>query len=385
MKKTVLFGGIAALALIPGIMNAQADLSGDYSWTIQPTDVQGNTEEKVTINVTIAPAEVDEDEPGEEGALNYVMYETGETNYFNGTKIPFVYREGSQVCEFSETLCGMIDGKNINFYPFIHLQGSAYIEPQPLYGIPYTEDGFQFKDNMGFGWFAMDAQGDYPEGLYSGFFLGTMTHEVTDPSDEPEVTYPYPEFAELVGNHNFKATLTWEPGYENLATIFTQQNILLYEEGSFMLESDLSINGFVGSGNNAYLSYDRFAGTLTYGNTGIGTYTADGVTHYIGIAPADGKWNGTVGYNFIWQVTEEGEIAIPDFTIVDYTENPVIVLATYTNCQVDGYPDIESGVAGIEAADNAPAVIYNLQGVRMNGDNLRPGIYIINGKKVAIR
>lgn len=46
---------------------------------------------------------------------------------------------------------------------------------------------------------------------------------------------------------------------------------------------------------------------------------------------------------------------------------------------------VEAGVAGIEAADNAPEVIYNLQGVRVNGDNLRPGIYIINGKKVAIR
>lgn len=50
----------------------------------------------------------------------------------------------------------------------------------------------------------------------------------------------------------------------------------------------------------------------------------------------------------------------------------------------EGDGDIDSGVETI-GSDNAPVVIYNLQGVRVNGDNLRPGLYIINGKKTAVR
>ena len=46
-----------------------------------------------------------------------------------------------------------------------------------------------------------------------------------------------------------------------------------------------------------------------------------------------------------------------------------------------------AGVDMIGASDvnNGETVIYNLQGVRVNSDSLQPGIYIVNGKKVAIR
>lgn len=45
------------------------------------------------------------------------------------------------------------------------------------------------------------------------------------------------------------------------------------------------------------------------------------------------------------------------------------------------------GVNSIEAIDaiDADDVIYNLQGVRVNKNNLQKGIYIINGKKVAVK
>lgn len=44
-----------------------------------------------------------------------------------------------------------------------------------------------------------------------------------------------------------------------------------------------------------------------------------------------------------------------------------------------------TGVNTVGAEINAEEVIYNLQGVRVSGDNLSKGIYIINGKKVLVK
>lgn len=48
---------------------------------------------------------------------------------------------------------------------------------------------------------------------------------------------------------------------------------------------------------------------------------------------------------------------------------------------------VYEGMTGIGSinVENGNDVIYNLQGVRMNGDRLPAGIYIINGKKVAVK
>lgn len=43
-----------------------------------------------------------------------------------------------------------------------------------------------------------------------------------------------------------------------------------------------------------------------------------------------------------------------------------------------------AGVNSLKAADGVE-VIYNLQGVRVNRNNMKAGIYIINGKKVAVK
>lgn len=39
-------------------------------------------------------------------------------------------------------------------------------------------------------------------------------------------------------------------------------------------------------------------------------------------------------------------------------------------------PTSESGIADVVADENAPVEWYSLQGVRVNGENLAPGIYI---------
>lgn len=53
---------------------------------------------------------------------------------------------------------------------------------------------------------------------------------------------------------------------------------------------------------------------------------------------------------------------------------------TYSSANAPG----GSGITAIEAV-NGDDVIYNLNGVKVNKDNLTPGIYVINGKKVAVK
>ena len=46
-----------------------------------------------------------------------------------------------------------------------------------------------------------------------------------------------------------------------------------------------------------------------------------------------------------------------------------------------------TGIEAVEAEATGAATrtVYNLQGIRVNADNLPAGIYIINGKKVAVK
>lgn len=100
---------------------------------------------------------------------------------------------------------------------------------------------------------------------------------------------------------------------------------------------------------------------------GVSTYSADVKDFQLmdGMITADVKLNGTT--------TEDGKA---DMTINVMWNNMPIV------CTFKG--DKVAGIFGIEADDeNAPIEMYNLNGVRVNGDNLPAGIYIRRqGKKV---
>ena len=83
----------------------------------------------------------------------------------------------------------------------------------------------------------------------------------------------------------------------------------------------------------------------------------------------------------------------PEETTVAFTENPESnyistqpgQLATLLDKAV--YFTTYTDTSGVEIIENGSTdnVIYNMQGVRVNSDSLQPGIYIVNGKKVAIR
>ena len=75
-------------------------------------------------------------------------------------------------------------------------------------------------------------------------------------------------------------------------------------------------------------------------------------------------------------ITNEGTWNIPNGLykfVVDFNEMTVTVTE-----DVSAVKSIDSEINGVE-------VIYNLQGVRVNRNNMTPGIYIINGKKVAVK
>lgn len=73
-----------------------------------------------------------------------------------------------------------------------------------------------------------------------------------------------------------------------------------------------------------------------------------------------------------------------DWSFGEWTASDVEIVVNWTAKTMTLTPTKTDGVNSINAA-NGEEVIYNLQGLRVNRDNLPAGIYIINGKKVAIK
>ena len=70
-----------------------------------------------------------------------------------------------------------------------------------------------------------------------------------------------------------------------------------------------------------------------------------------------------------------------DATLVFKKENLVPQLTiVYTKKETTGVENVEVSVAA-----NKDAHVYNLQGVRMNAENLPAGIYIKGGKKFVVK
>ncbi len=63
-------------------------------------------------------------------------------------------------------------------------------------------------------------------------------------------------------------------------------------------------------------------------------------------------------------------------------ENPVVTVPATAAYAISGMSAVESIV---EDAETAPAIYYNMQGIRVDGDNLTPGIYIKNQSKTSTK
>lgn len=76
-----------------------------------------------------------------------------------------------------------------------------------------------------------------------------------------------------------------------------------------------------------------------------------------------------------------GENGLP----VDMSESgTALTLFKYIPYVNEEAPEQGSGVVSLEAA-KAAGEIYNLQGVKVNKNQLKPGIYVVDGKKVAVK
>ena len=103
--------------------------------------------------------------------------------------------------------------------------------------------------------------------------------------------------------------------------------------------------------------------------------------HKLGMAP-DG--------NEVWKWTYNGPLTTqPSKIIFSNNGSPQTSDLPFTNCGYytkDGLFDIvPSGIGGIMTDEPTDAVIYSLDGRRINHSSLKPGIYIVNKKKVIIR
>lgn len=113
---------------------------------------------------------------------------------------------------------------------------------------------------------------------------------------------------------------------------------------------------------NGVTSFDGQVKNMTLHNEDIGDISAD--VNVKGTCDAEGNLVMTI--DVIWHDDQE--------------DTPI-----YVTFNGKGDPIKTSAIGGIEVDDeNAPVEYYNIQGVKVNGDNLAPGFYIVRqGKKVS--
>lgn len=89
-------------------------------------------------------------------------------------------------------------------------------------------------------------------------------------------------------------------------------------------------------------------------------------------------YNNTTGLGFYWGADNGGAFKVKAGTA--YLEVPV------TSSSAKGFAFVgdETGITNIDANSSNSRVIYNLAGQRMS-DTVKPGLYIINGKKTVVR
>ena len=153
---------------------------------------------------------------------------------------------------------------------------------------------------------------------------------------------------------------------------------------------DLYVIGNNVDGQNWALGTNK----MTY-DSATGNYTWTGNLLGEGFKINDGSWsNGdynigstskttdllTIGTPFKYTASSNSQDIF--FDGVSEVANPVVIVnlkeGTILVTDVAGVHNIEADLDNVET-------IYNLQGVRINRANMTPGIYVINGKKVAIK
>lgn len=317
-----------------------------YEMTIQPIlNVFGSLGTPTTIRVKIEKTESED----ENSASTVVLTEQEPTNFFHGIPMQFSLTSGDEKIFIEQPAEPLdIDGENGWYSAFVKTSEDAtFIEVQAEYAIDYNEEtGIAVTPNVGFAFFQGDTPG-LPNGFISGFyFAGEGNYEGVSLSQ----TGNYPDYEVLDGQHTFKGTLTMTEGYD--ADTYNAAGFKLLEELTVTLEGNddagvpsFDVSGFI-SKDSFYMTYNQVSdGTLVPNSANMGDYvvgTTIGEQTFYQLLLTDPAGNINPNYKPAtaqWQVTEAGNIIVPDFAIVQRNTGTgeSVIIAKYTDCTIDGY------------------------------------------------
>lgn len=155
----------------------------------------------------------------------------------------------------------------------------------------------------------------------------------------------YPTAADLAGNYEFKSTFTLNN--DTYADIFTGDFDFKIEAAETTEGTSLMAVNFLYTDTRLNLEYDETTGQLS-----VRVLTIRPISDYLGIAPVQGGWQGMsalTGNLLKWQVSESGEISIPDFDLVTFSGTTATgTVASYSDITVTKGADDEPETPGEE-------------------------------------
>lgn len=168
--------------------NPPKPAEGIYTWSVLPTDIFGSKE---------AEAEEIDVEVKNVSGSNYIVEEVGETTYFHGRSIPFIYDEATETARFEAVYTGDFDNEPIWCSAFVcdDSQENSVIEAQQEFIVGLSpESGFAFSGNSGFAWFLSSSAENFDiYDVYSAFYVGAKSSGIgiaeATPSDSLPVYY----------------------------------------------------------------------------------------------------------------------------------------------------------------------------------------------------
>lgn len=253
----------------------------------------------------------------------------------------FVYNEGGAVvdgypntAEFNQQYEGYINGMYMWTTPC--LMGP---EPQDKLGAAFDwETGFKFLNKSATdptGFLFLSSSTDKGLSPNMNYVAGILITEVKDwkLAGAETVTYPSPE--EIAGDYSFSAA-SYSLNESSYSDVFSQK----YNFTIANLSGTLYLQNFLWEGSNLATTYNPETGELIVNSIMInpgnkGTYMA--------IAPQPGGFNGQTtalkgGNQLVLQVSPEGEISCPGFSIGTYQLNEPGLTVAYVD-----YGDITIG------------------------------------------
>jgi hypothetical protein len=254
-----------------------------------------------------------------------------------------------------------------------------------------TDDGDIEMNSTGWSVF-MDYSGTYYSGFTTGYDNDTLTKVVPEvaPFDRAALVGDYTgsitgyEYCAVYGSYNTYTYDGTENAYVNIALgegendiIFTN---LIPSSYSYIQSSPITAQAY------AYDEYDGYKGYIEIDPVKIGTITYYGYDYdaWIGADWSDGAYCYGPTASVYFYIANDDSIEM-DFTgwnvFMDYSGTFYSGFTTGYNS--DTLTKVTDSVKALDTEDNdAPAVYYNFNGVKVNGSNLTPGMYIkVQGNK----